>query len=269
RDSDTFLVINSDSISDCDLTTLLKKHRESGALATMVLIPPRQGADYGVVEMGEHDRVQKISGRPDRPSDPAAGRYHFAGIHAIEPAIFEAIPPAGKSEINSEIYPRLITDGKVIRGVVHSGFWRELGTPRLYLEGSLVYLKEDRDPSLRATRHADGIYLDRASLPRDASVEPPVLIGRGAAIGAGCSFHDGVILGKQVRVGKGCSLRATVVWDGARIGDGARLSECIVTSGVYVPPDVSLSQKIFLRADSAAGRKERLERLGSCLMVSL
>src|SRR6185503_8431039 len=35
--SGSFFLVNSDSLTDCDLTAALKKHRESGALATMVL----------------------------------------------------------------------------------------------------------------------------------------------------------------------------------------------------------------------------------------
>jgi hypothetical protein len=51
--------------------------------------------------------------------DPAAGRYFFAGAHILEPEIFGSIP-AGRSEINSDIYPRLITAGKIQLG---SGWW--------------------------------------------------------------------------------------------------------------------------------------------------
>ena len=78
-----------------------------------------------------------------------------------------------------------------------------------------------------------------------------------------------VAVGRQATIGKGCSLRSTLVWDGARIGDGSRLSECIVTSGVYVPPAVSLTNKIFLRAEGYQGKKQKMERLGSCWMINL
>lgn len=269
RESGPFFLINSDSVTDCDLTAVLKKHREAAALATMVLVPLRAGSDYGVVEVGERDRIARISGKPAGESDPQAGRYHFAGIHVLEPEIFSHIPPTGRSEINSDIYPRQIQEGKVIRAFVHSGFWHELGTPALYLDGALAYLRSGRDPGLGSIRQAEGIFVDRATLPAGITVDPPLIVGRGTTIEAGSSFMGGVIIGKQARIGKGCSLRSTLVWDGARIGDASSLSECLVTSGVYVPPGVSLSHKIFLRAEGYTGRKDRIERLGSCLMASL
>jgi NDP-sugar pyrophosphorylase family protein len=269
RDSGTFLMVNSDSISDCDLVAAIKKHRETRAIATMVLIPPRAGVDYGVVEVNDNDRITRIAGNPQGDPDPRASRYNFSGIHIIEPELFDKIPPQGKSEINRVIYPGLLTAGGAIRAFVHTGFWRELGNPALYLEGSLALLREGKDPSLAALRSSDGVYLDRVSLPRHPVIEPPVVIGRGATIGDKASFQAGVVVGKQATIGKGCSLRSTIVWDGARIGDGSSLSECIVTSGVFVPANVSLSNKIFLRAQDYHGPKDRLERLGSCWMTSL
>ncbi len=265
----TFLMLNSDSISDCDLGAAVRAHRESGALITMVLTPPPPGSDYAAVELVDQDRITRIAGKPPGDPDPRASRYTFTGIHVLEPEILGEIPPKGKVEINSEVYPRLIAAGKGLKGYVHSGLWRELGTPQLYIEGSVALLREGTDPSIKALRSAEGVYLDRVTLPADGNVEPPVLIGRGTTLGSKCSLQGGVVIGRQARIGKGCSLRSTIVWDGARIGDGARLSECVVTSGIYVPPGVTLSRKIILRVEGFQGKKDRLERLGGCWMTDL
>jgi len=266
--SGSFFMINSDSLTDCDLTAALKKHRESGALATMVLAPLDPKAAYSPVEMDERDRIVRIAGRPAGDPAPGAGRYFFTGVHVLEPAIFDSIP-AGKCDINRDVYPPLLNADRNIRGFVHSGFWKELGNPRLYLEGALAVLKGGKDASIGPLRALDGIYLDRITPPADLSLEPPVFIGRGTTIGARCSLQGGVVLGRQATLGKGCTLRSTLVWDGARIGDGSNLSDCIVTSGVFVPPGVSLTGKIFLRADGRQKHREKLERLGQCWTLNL
>jgi hypothetical protein len=41
------------------------------------------------------------------------------------------------------------------------------------------------------------------------------------------------------------------------------LTDCIVTSGVYVPPTTSLSGRILFRVDGYQGKKDHLERFGS------
>src|SRR3989441_4582889 len=106
KDSGSFLMVNSDSLSDCDLSAVLKKHRESGALATMVLTPQDSKSGYSTVEMDVRNRIGRIAGNPPGDSDPGAGRYFFTGIHVLEPEIFNSIP-AGKSDINKDVYPRL------------------------------------------------------------------------------------------------------------------------------------------------------------------
>src|SRR5207249_3258824 len=121
KDSGAFFMVNSDSISDCDLTVVLQRHRESGALATIVLMLEDPRADYGIVEMDGRDRIARVASNPPGASDPRTGRYIFTGIHVFEPEIFDFIP-AGRSEINSDIYPKLITADRIIKGHVHNGF---------------------------------------------------------------------------------------------------------------------------------------------------
>jgi len=268
KNEGTFFMVNSDSLTDCDLAAVLQKHRESGALATMVLMPQDAKANYSTVEMDDKEHISRIAGLPAGVSDPKAGRYLFTGIHVFEPEIFEHIPP-GKSDINKDVYPALIASGKMIGGFVHSGFWRELGNPSLYLEGAIAVLRGGKDPSLQPLQYPGGIYLDRVLPPKQVSIEPPVLIGRGATVGAKSALLGGVIIGRQAKIGKECSLRSTLVWDGARLGDGSSLSECIVTSGVSVPAGVCLTNKIFLRPEGYQGKKQKMERLGQCWMTNL
>ena len=264
RDSGCFIMTNGDFSVDCDLEAAVRKHRETGALATMVLMAMRPGGDYGAVEMGDGNQVTRISGRPPGESDARAGRYLFTGLHVLSPAIFEAIPAKGRVEINRDIYPSLISAGRLVGGFIHSGFWREFGTPRLYIEGSIAMLRERKDPVLEPLFSSEGVYLDRVALPTNTTIDPPVLIGRGAVLGEQCSLENGVVIGRQARIGRNCALSSTIVWEGARIGDGARLHGCIVTSGVVVPPGVSLSARIILRVEGYQGQKDRVERLGGC-----
>lgn len=266
RGSGTFVMINSDFATDCDLTAVIEEHRRSGAVATMVLAPRGNGADYSPVVMDGDGRIVSIGG----PAKEGAGQaFTFTGIHILEPSVFDAIPPGVKYEINREVYPILMQKGSLIRGYVHHGFWREMGTPRLYLEGNLELLGRGGDPSLDAIKQSDGIYIDRVAFPQTVVASPPLLIGKGSMIGAHCSFQGGVIIGKQCQVGQSCALRSTVMWDGARIGDRAQLTDCIVMSGVYVPPMTILSGRVLFRVEGYQGKKDHLERVGSAWAAHL
>ena len=63
KDSGTFFMLNGDSVGDCDLGAAVKKHRESSALATMVLIPqdPKSGAQNVAAETVRKDRLQTVA----------------------------------------------------------------------------------------------------------------------------------------------------------------------------------------------------------------
>lgn len=264
RSSGTFVMINSDFVTDFDLKEAVRAHQASGALATLILTPAHDPMEYGAVELGEDDRIIRIAGRPEPGSRTNGPRYTFTGIHILEPEILEQIPSARSFEINRDVYPPLIAARRPIRGFVHHGFWRELGTLRLYLEGSLAVLGQPLDRFIAHLQSRPGIYIDQVTLPPDVTIEAPLLIGRGSTIGPRSSLLGGVVLGKQVRIGSGCALRSSVLWDGARVGDGASLSDCIVASGVSVPSGATLSGRALIPVAGYQGSKDRLERLGSC-----
>ena len=49
RDDDDFLIVNGDTLTDVDIWSLVARHRESGALVTMALIPNPRPDHYGGV----------------------------------------------------------------------------------------------------------------------------------------------------------------------------------------------------------------------------
>ena len=269
RNAGTFLMVNTDFVTDCDLGPAIAEHRKSGARATLIVTPRAPGAPYGSVELNQDGSIRSIAGLPAAPAGAAkndeagADGYTFTGIHIIEPSVLETIPAGVKFEINRQVYPSLMQHGQLIRGHVHKGLWYEMGTPSLYLEGNMSLLAHGSDPALTALRHADGLYLDQVRLPNTTEAAPPILIGRGSTLGPHCSLQGGVVIGRQCRIGSGCALRSSILWDGARLGDRVLLTDCIVTSGVFIPPMTTLSRRILFRVDGYVGKKENLDRVGS------
>ena len=259
RGRGTFILINGDFVTDCDLAPVLEEHRRSGAQSTMVLTPHQPGTAYGNVEIDSSSKVLSIGG----PANPSAGGYTFTGIHILEPTVLDRIPAGVKSDINRDIYPAWMKTGALIKGWVHQGRWFEMGTPRLYLEGNLSLLSAKTLPGLDSLRAGDGIFLDQVVLPAGTIAAPPYMVGKGSTMGARCSLQGGVVIGRQCQIGAGCALRSSMLWDGARLGDRVQLTDCIVTSGVFVPPMTSLSGRILFRVEGYQGRKENLERVGS------
>ena len=100
--SGAILVRNSDFLADIDLSAAAASHRDSGALATLVLAPARP--DYSEVAVDRGGRVVSIGGTPSVDPDRVAGRYLFTGCHFLEEEVLDRIPSRGPSDIVRHVY---------------------------------------------------------------------------------------------------------------------------------------------------------------------
>jgi mannose-1-phosphate guanylyltransferase len=261
----TLVMVNSDFVTDCPILLALEFHKQSRALATLVLTPFSEGTEYGAVEMDQGGRIVRIAGRPG--SDTGKPRYHFTGIHILEQQIFNEIPRGVKSEINREVYPRLIEGGARISGYVHQGFWRELGTPQRYLDGSLDLLARGDSGFLQRTRVREGVYSATPLSELHGKVESAFLAGTKVRMEEG-AFAAGAVLGDRVHLSRGASLTRAVLWDDVKVGEQSSLDECIVGVGARVPPHTRLHRKIALDAESYGGDLKGLEPRDGLLLTS-
>ena len=261
----TLLMVNSDFVTDCPILLALESHKQSQALATLILTPYREGTEYGAVEMDEAGRIVRIAGRPG--PDTGKPRYHFTGIHILEQRIFREIPGGVKSEINREVYPRLIQAGARISGYVHQGFWRELGTPQRYLDGSFDLLSRGDSGFLQKMRFREGVFSATPLSELQGTVESTFLAGSGLRMEEG-TFAAGAVLGDRVRVKRGASLTRAILWDDVEVGEGSSLDECIVGTGARIPAQTRFRRKIALDAESYGGDLKGLERREGLLLSS-
>lgn len=137
---ETFLVVNGKIITDIDLKAALNTHRQTKALATLVLLPNTRRERFSVVET-EEGRVTRFGGMPDEKAVGPAPLM-FTGIHIMEPQIFDYIPRGVFSDSVTHVYPQAMANGELIAAHVASGKWRELSTLQRYLEISVEMLKD-------------------------------------------------------------------------------------------------------------------------------
>jgi NDP-sugar pyrophosphorylase family protein len=132
-----FLVLNGDTLSECDLTTMIGAHRTAHRLyrapATLAVREDPDAARWGPVTVDSDDHIFQINGTPPlRTGDPPRAPYMFAGIHVMEPVIFGAIPAGLVSII--DVYVNLLREGQYLKAYRMHGYWSDLGTPDRYAE---------------------------------------------------------------------------------------------------------------------------------------
>ena len=130
----SFLVLNGDTLSACDLTGLIAAHRAGGALVTLALREDQEAARWGPITVDAHSRILQINGAPPLtdPPKPLPLPCMFAGIHVLEPEVLDVIPLGPGSII--DVYLGLLRQNRMLRGYRTSGYWSDVGTPERYAE---------------------------------------------------------------------------------------------------------------------------------------
>ncbi len=121
-DGDTFVVLNCDTIIDLDLNALVTRHRQTRAVATLVLRPDPEAARYGILEIDASGRIRRFLGQPTEVSEPLSP-YMFTGLQILEPRVFDFMPEVKPFSTTREMYPQMLHAGEPLYGFIHTGPW--------------------------------------------------------------------------------------------------------------------------------------------------
>ncbi|MBX6378082.1 MAG: NDP-sugar synthase, partial [Clostridia bacterium] len=208
----TFVVFNADVVVDFSLETLLRHHRERGALASIALAEVEDTSAYGVVVTGSDGRIRRFVEKP-RPGQ-VASRLINAGVYVFEPEVLSRIPAGRPVSLEREVFPELVESGASLYGFPFIGYWLDMGTPERYLQLHRDILRGTCRLPVEGERLPGGVWRGR-----DVRVEPgarlvgPALLGDAAVVEAGATVGPNVVLGRGCRVGAGAVVRECVLWD--------------------------------------------------------
>ena len=119
EESGPLFALNGDELHDVDLAALLDTHRRTGAAATIVVAP--LVSQFGVVEIGDDDRIVGFREAPRLP------HWVNAGTYVLDDAAIERLPERGDHEQTT--FPELAEEGK-LHGYRHEGIWITVNTPK-------------------------------------------------------------------------------------------------------------------------------------------
>jgi mannose-1-phosphate guanylyltransferase len=224
-----FLMLNGDVLTDLDLSAQIAQHLDSGARATLSLVPVEDPSAYGVVMLEEDRSVRDFVEKPS--PDKIESNLISAGAYVLEREILELIPPDRKVSIEREVWPTLIGDG--LYGFPSDSYWLDIGTPERYLQGTFDILEGNVETPVRGRLGSDWLAIAE-DVESHGKVIPPAVIERGVQIGEGARVGSLVVLAEGVSIGAHSTVERAVVLEGAQIGEHCELSECIIAPGARV-----------------------------------
>jgi mannose-1-phosphate guanylyltransferase len=254
-----FLMLNGDVLTDIDLTAQIAQHEQTGARATLALVPVSDPTAYGVVVLREDRSVSDFVEKPG--SDNVGSNLISAGAYVLEREILDLVAPDRNVSIEREVWPLLVGEG--LYGFPSEGYWLDIGTPQRYLQGTFDIIEGNVHTAVRERLGSDWLALHESAQVL-GRVVPPAVIERGVHVAEGALVGSLAVLGADVSIGAGTTVERSVILNGTVIGEGCRLRDCIVAAGCRVGPRTTitggavLGEGVTVGADNVVTRGARI-----------
>ena len=119
RERGDVFALNGDELVDVDLEALLARHRETGAAATITVVPLPSA--FGVVDLDESDLVTGFRESPRLPF------WASCGVYVLGEEAVGRLPERGDHERTT--FPELAREGR-LRAFRHEGVWLTVNTAK-------------------------------------------------------------------------------------------------------------------------------------------
>jgi mannose-1-phosphate guanylyltransferase len=231
----TTAVLCGDAVVDVDLQAAAARHREQGALATVITkeVALQDVSSYGVVVARADGRVVSFQEKPV-PAQ-ALSRMASTGIYLVEPGVLNHVPTDRPYDIGSELFPALVRQGLPFFNQCLDFEWLDIGRVADYWQIVQRLMRGGVAGICMPGREVQpGVHvgLNAAVAWDSVRFEGPVHIGSGSRIEPGCTFRGPVWIGNGCHIEAGAHIERSVVFDYAHVGPNATAREVIV-SGTY------------------------------------
>ncbi len=236
---DDFLMYLGDNFTLVGITPLVDQFRADRPDAQIMLTRVPDPSSYGVATVSaETGRVTGLQEKPRKPLSDLA----LVGIYLFTPAIHEAVravspSPRGELEITDAIQ-WLIDEGRDIRSVVISGYWKDTGTAANVLEANRRVL-EQLEPRVEGWVSEDSELIGRVHVAPGAEVRGSRIVGP-ALIGAGSVITDSYV-GPSTSIAEHCriensEIEFSIVLNNSSIIGVRRIDASLIGCHVEVAP---------------------------------
>ena len=228
---DTFVVLCGDALIDLDLTEAVRRHREKGAMASLITkrVPRDQVSSYGVVVTDQDGRVLSFQEKPS--VEEAASDMINTGIYIFEPQVLDFIPSGEAFDIAGDLFPRLVDSGAPFYALPMEFEWVDIGKVPDYWQAIRSVLQwHVRQVQIPGKQVRPGIYagLNVAADWDQIHVEGPIFVGGMTSIENGVTIIGPAMIGPSCHICEGATIDNSIIFDYSRIGPGVQLVEKLV-----------------------------------------
>ncbi len=234
------LVLSGDHIYRMNYRSLLQRHKESGADATVAVIevPLSEASRFGILSADEGDMMTAFEEKPKEPKSNLAsmGIYVFRTEYLFEYLKRDAADKGSQNDFGKNVIPAMLGDGGKIAVYRFGGYWKDVGTLESLWQANMDLLGEY--PSFDLFRGRGRIF------SRSEAISPQFIGEQGCVrdsiISQGCRIFGTVercVLSQGVTVEKGATVRDSVVMSNVTVGENASVEYAILDESVKIARD--------------------------------
>ena len=243
---DTFIVLNSDIVSNLNLSDLLKFHKSKHSIATISLTSVSNPTQYGVVELKD-GYILSFKEKPN-PNEVTSNMIN-AGLYIFEPEILKHIPNNIVVSIEKDIYPVLINKGFKLSGYHEPFYWMDIGTPEKYMQVHYDIL--DNKFSLVNQLNIQTLYgnilqSSNIKIRPTAKIVEPVYLGNNVEIGPKALIGPYAIIGDNVKINSSARIVNSIVWNNVTVGKSTVINNTIIGSNCKIGNTTEICNTIFV-----------------------
>jgi mannose-1-phosphate guanylyltransferase len=228
---DTFLVVCGDAVIDLDLAAVLRKHWQSGAVASMVVseVSRERVSNYGVVVCNDKGRITAYQEKPT--VEDANSNLVNTGIYVFEPAVIDDIPRDVEYDIGGQLFPAILERGLPFHAISMPFNWIDIGQLNDYWEANQLLMRGKlKDVHMPGTEVLPGIWTGlNVNVDFDRiRAEGPIYIGSAAQVEAGCEIIGPTWIGHGCHLQSGARISRSILFEYSRIGARGQVTDALV-----------------------------------------
>lgn len=250
---DTFVILSGDGLTDIDLSEMYKFHKENKAIATIALKPVEEVSKFGVVVLGEDNKITAFQEKP-REEDALSNLVN-TGIYMFEPKVFNYIPENKFYDFGKELFPLLVEKGMPFYGWKTGAYWSDIGSFDTYKEAQFdMLVGKVNFPLERLHWQNQNIKREQNTmLSTAAKVNGQLYMGEGSEIESHTEITGSVVIGKNSIVGKRCILHNCIILDNVEIGDDVFITNSIIGN------ECRFNRKVIVNSNCVIADRNKVE----------
>lgn len=232
------LILSGDHIYKMHYGEMLKEHKESGAAATIAVMPVpwEEASRFGIMNVDEEGTITDFEEKPTEPKSNLASMGIYIFTYEVLKKYLEADErdPSSANDFGKNIIPTMLENGEKMVSFRFEGYWKDVGTIHSLWEANMDLV--DQPPKFDLNDRSWSIYSRNMALA-------PHYVGQNAKI-TNSTVTEGCFIDGEIK--------HSVIFGGVELGEGSVVSDSVIMPGAKIGKNVVI-EKAVIGADAVIG----------------